>query len=62
MNDITQSHYFQSILVDASQYRTLYQLYRADPDIGPATAALLRECFKSYRNDAKTLRRMAVTR
>jgi hypothetical protein len=62
MNDITQSHYFQSILVDASQFRTLLQLYRADPAIGPQTAALLRECFKSYRNDARTLRKMAVAR
>jgi hypothetical protein len=62
VNDITQSHYFQSILVDASQYRTLYQIYKSDPDIGPRTATLLKECFGSYRNDAKTLRKMAVGR
>jgi hypothetical protein len=62
MNDITQSHYFQTILVDASQFRTLLQLYKADPEIGPSTAVLLRECFKAYRDDARALRKMAVAR
>ena len=57
MSDITQSFRFQRILVEAAQYRTLYELYKSDPNVGPGTATLLRDCFRADRDDARALRR-----
>jgi hypothetical protein len=59
MNDITQCYRFQRILVEASQYRVLPQIFESDPSVGPATAALLRDCFRTYRDDAADLREIA---
>jgi hypothetical protein len=52
MSDVTQHWRFSRIMVEAAQYRTLRSIYEADPQVGPQTAAMLRECFKSYRDDA----------
>jgi hypothetical protein len=51
MRDLACSHYFQQILVEASQFRTLHALYQADPRIGPGTVDLFQRIFKSHRND-----------
>jgi hypothetical protein len=60
MNDITQNYRFQRILVEASQYRTLRQIFNADPKVSPQTAALLRDVLASYRDDAGFLHEVAA--
>jgi hypothetical protein len=55
MNDITANYRFQQILVESAHYRVLREIYKSDPDIGPNTATALRDCFRSYRDDAGDL-------
>jgi hypothetical protein len=59
MNDITQHYRFQRILVEAAQFRVLHQIYEADPNVSPGTAALLRDCFRAYRDDPAALHEFA---
>jgi hypothetical protein len=59
MNDITQNYRFQRILVEAAQYRTLRQLFRADPQVGPSTVKTLRDIFATERDDAEYLHKSA---
>jgi hypothetical protein len=59
MNDITQNYRFQRILVEAAQYRTLRQIFRADPQVGPNTVKTLREIFAVERDDAEYLHKAA---
>lgn len=56
--DITCNSRFQRIIAEAAEYRILEQIYRADPKVGPATAALFRECFRAARDDPRDLRRL----
>jgi hypothetical protein len=56
MVDMTQHYRVQRLLVEAAQYRVLHQIYESDPSVGPRTAALLRGCFRIYRDDAEALR------
>jgi hypothetical protein len=60
MTDVTQSWRFASILTESAQYRLLRSVYESDPKIGPQTAATLRACFATYRDDAAALRRIAT--
>jgi hypothetical protein len=59
MNDLTSNSRFQRIIAEAAEYRILQQIYRADPKIGPKTAALIRECFRAARDDPADLRKLA---
>jgi hypothetical protein len=59
MNDITQYYRFQRILVEAAQFRVLHQIYESDPSVGPGTAALLRNCFRTYQDDPAVLHEFA---
>ena len=59
MSDITSNSRFQRIIAEAAEYRLLQQIYRADPQVGPDTAALFRECFRTARDDPADLRRLA---
>jgi hypothetical protein len=61
MVDLTQNHYLQQILVEAAQYRTVRAIYQSDPDLGPNTAAILREVLRADRDDTRTLRKIAGT-
>jgi hypothetical protein len=56
MVDMTQQYRLQRLVMEAAQYRVLHQIYRSDPGVSPKTAALLRDCFSSYRDDAEALR------
>jgi hypothetical protein len=56
MDDKTQHYRVQRILVEAARYQVLHQIYKSDPSVGPKTAALLRDCFRVYRDDAEELR------
>jgi hypothetical protein len=56
MVDKTQEFRVHRLLVEASQFRVLHQIYESDPSVGPKTAALLRDCFRTYRDDAEDLR------
>lgn len=51
MDDITKHYRFHRIIVEAAQYRTLCQAYKADPEVGPGTAALMRNIFAADRDD-----------
>ena len=51
MNDITKHYRFQRILVEAAQYRSLCQVYRADPQVGSDTAAIMRDILAADRDD-----------
>jgi hypothetical protein len=59
--DITRNSRFQRIIAEAAEYRILEQIYRADPEVGPQTAALFRECFRAARDDPAELRRLAAS-
>jgi hypothetical protein len=43
------------ILVEAALYRTVREIYNSDPGVGPHTATLLGDCFRSDRDDAALL-------
>jgi len=49
--DITKHYQFQRILIEAAQYRTLRQVFKADPQVSAGTAALIREIIVSDRDD-----------
>jgi hypothetical protein len=55
MNDVTQ-YRLHRLVTEAAQYRVLRQIYENDPNVGPRTAALLRDCFRTDRDDAAFLR------
>jgi hypothetical protein len=59
MADITEHFRVQQILVEAAQYRTLRAIYASDPNVGPGTASLLRQCFAMHRDDAGDLHEFA---
>jgi hypothetical protein len=57
MSDLTQHRYLPTILRDAAQYRMLRDIVRQDPNVGPGTLDLLRECFRATdRDEARGLR------
>jgi hypothetical protein len=58
-NDLTSNYRFQRIIAEAAEYRVLEQIYRSDPNVGPKTAALIRECFRAARDDPAELRRIS---
>ena len=58
-NDLTSNYRFQRIIAEAAEYRVLEQIYRSDPNVGPKTAALIRECFRAARNDPADLHSIA---
>lgn len=51
MNDITKHYRFQRILVEAAQYRSLRQVFKADPDVNSKTAAIMRDILAADRDD-----------
>jgi hypothetical protein len=51
MNDITKHYRFQRILVEAAQYRSLRQIFKADPDVNSKTAAMMRDILAADRDD-----------
>jgi hypothetical protein len=51
MNDITKHYRFQRILVEAAQYRSLRQIFKADPDVNSKTAAIMRDILAADRDD-----------
>jgi hypothetical protein len=52
MTDLTKHYRFQRILIEAAQYRTLRQIFKADPDVTPRTATILRDILVADRDDA----------
>ena len=56
---LIQHRYLPTILRDAASYRMLRDVYRQDPNVGPGTIDLLRECFRSDRDDAREIPRIA---
>jgi hypothetical protein len=58
MNDITQ-YRIHRLITEAAQYRIMRRIYDADPNVGPGTAALLRDCFRTDRDDAAFLREIS---
>ena len=61
MSDLTQHRYLPAILRDAAQYRMLRDIVRQDPNVGPGTLDLLRECFRGDRDEARVLREIPRT-
>jgi hypothetical protein len=51
MNDITKHYRFQRILVEAAQYRSLRQVFNADPKVNSQTASLMRDILAADRDD-----------
>jgi hypothetical protein len=51
MNDITKHYRFQRILVEAAQYRSLRQVFKADPEVNSQTAGIMRDIFAADRDD-----------
>jgi hypothetical protein len=51
MNDITKHYRFQRILVEAAQYRSLRQIFKADPEVNLETAAIMRDILAADRDD-----------
>jgi hypothetical protein len=49
--NITKHYQFQRILIEAAQYRTLRQVFKADPQMSANTAALIRDIIVSDRDD-----------
>ena len=47
MNDITKHYKFHRLLVEASNYRVLCHLLKADPEVTPGTVALVRNVIAS---------------
>jgi hypothetical protein len=60
MNDVSKHYRFQRILIEAAQYRTLRQVFKADPEVTPKTAAIIREVFVADRDDISFLRECAT--
>ena len=51
MNDITKHYRFQRILVEAAQYRSLRQVFKADPEVNSKTAGIMRDILAADRDD-----------
>jgi hypothetical protein len=51
MNDLTKHYRFQRILVEAAQYRSLRQVFKADPEVNSQTAAIMRDILAADRDD-----------
>jgi hypothetical protein len=51
MNDITKHYRFQRILVEAAQYRSLRQVFKADPEVNSNTAGIMRDILAADRDD-----------
>jgi hypothetical protein len=51
MNDITKHYRFQRILIEAAQYRSLRQVFKANPEVNPQTAAIMRDILAADRDD-----------
>jgi hypothetical protein len=51
MNDITKHYRFQRILVEAAQYRSLRQVFKAHPEVNLKTAAVMRDILTADRDD-----------
>jgi hypothetical protein len=60
MNDVSKHYRFQRILIEAAQYRTLRQVFKADPEVTPKTAAIIRDVFVADRDDISFLRECAT--
>jgi hypothetical protein len=54
-----QTYRLSRVLAEAAQFRVLRSIYERDLNVDSRTAATLRECFKSYRDDAKLLHGIA---
>lgn len=57
MDDVTQHPRFTNIIWEAAQFRTLRAIVRADPNVGPKTARIIRDAF---RHDAAADLQMLV--
>jgi hypothetical protein len=60
MNDITKHYRFHRLLVEASNYRVLCHLLKADPEVTPGTVALVRNVIASDRDDAAFFNEIAT--
>jgi hypothetical protein len=60
MTDLTKHYRYQRILIEAAQYRTLRQIFKADPEVTPQTAAMLRNILTSDRDDAAFMNEAAT--
>jgi hypothetical protein len=60
MNDVSKHYRFQRILIEAAQYRTLRQVFKADPEVTPKIAAIIRDVFVADRDDISFLRECAT--
>jgi hypothetical protein len=58
--DITKHYQFQRILIEAAQYRTLRSILKADPEVSPGTAAILRDILVADRDDAAFMNEIAT--
>lgn len=58
MSDVFQNWRTARILAEAAVFRSLHQIYKSDPSIGPATVATLRQIFRAHRDDAGELHRI----
>jgi hypothetical protein len=56
MSDVMQTPRFNEIVWEAAQFRTLRAVVRADPDVGPRTARIIRDAFR--RDAVDDLRQM----
>jgi hypothetical protein len=54
MSDLTKHYRYQRILIEAAQYRTLRQIFKADPEVTPRTAAILRDILVAFMNEIAT--------
>ena len=52
---------FHRLLVEASNYRVLRHLLKADPQLGTGTVALIRDIVASDRDDAAFINEIAST-
>jgi hypothetical protein len=43
--------HIQSLMIEATQYRMLRDVFRRDPDIGPDSAAIMRDVFRAGGED-----------
>ena len=59
MTDLTKHYRYQRILIEAAQYRTLRQVFKADPEVTPRTAAILRNILVADRDDAAFMNEIA---
>jgi hypothetical protein len=46
MEDLTQRERFSEIVWEAAQFRTLRAIVRADPNVSPKTARIIRDAFR----------------